>query len=52
MALSDGIDFVPIAMGLFGLGEILYSLEERHTTVHAPTKVANVSHIVRSLMKA
>jgi putative tricarboxylic transport membrane protein len=29
-------------MGLFGLGEILYNLEERHRTVHAPAKVANV----------
>lgn len=27
--LSDGLDFAPIAMGLFGLGEILYSLEAR-----------------------
>jgi putative tricarboxylic transport membrane protein len=40
--LADGLDFVPIAMGLFGLGEILYNLEQRHTTVHAPAKVANV----------
>jgi putative tricarboxylic transport membrane protein len=40
--LADGIDFVPIAMGLFGLGEILYNLEERHTTVSAPAKIANV----------
>jgi putative tricarboxylic transport membrane protein len=40
--LADGLDFVPIAMGLFGLGEILYNLEERHRTVHAPSKVANV----------
>jgi putative tricarboxylic transport membrane protein len=40
--LADGLDFVPIAMGLFGLGEILYNLEERHTAVHAPAKVANV----------
>jgi putative tricarboxylic transport membrane protein len=40
--LADGLDFVPIAMGLFGLGEILYNLEERHTTVAAPAKVANV----------
>jgi putative tricarboxylic transport membrane protein len=29
-------------MGLFGLGEILYNLEERHTTVSAPAKVGNV----------
>jgi putative tricarboxylic transport membrane protein len=40
--LADGIDFVPIAMGLFGLGEILYNLEERHTRVQVPAKVANV----------
>jgi putative tricarboxylic transport membrane protein len=42
LSLTDGIDFVPIAMGLFGLGEILYNLEERHRAVHAPAKVANV----------
>lgn len=27
--LGDGIDFVPLAMGIFGLGEILYNLEQR-----------------------
>ena len=27
-ALSDGLDFVPIAMGLFGLGEIIANLEQ------------------------
>ncbi|MFE9646340.1 tripartite tricarboxylate transporter permease [Streptomyces sp. NPDC006365] len=42
LSLADGLDFVPIAMGLFGLGEILYTLEERHRAAHAPTKVANV----------
>lgn len=40
--LADGIDFVPIAMGLFGVGEILYNLEERHRAASAPAKVANV----------
>ncbi|MGY1620768.1 tripartite tricarboxylate transporter permease [Geodermatophilus sp. SYSU D00965] len=40
--LADGLDFVPIAMGLFGLGEILYNLEERHRAVQAPARVANV----------
>ncbi len=40
--LADGLDFVPIAMGLFGLGEILYNLEERHRAAQAPSKVANV----------
>jgi putative tricarboxylic transport membrane protein len=42
LQLSDGIDFVPIAMGVFGLGEILYNLEERHKATKAPTKVTNV----------
>ncbi|WP_341912333.1 tripartite tricarboxylate transporter permease [Ferrovibrio terrae] len=27
--LSDGIDFVPVAMGLFGLGEIIANLERK-----------------------
>ncbi|WP_432562532.1 tripartite tricarboxylate transporter permease [Kineococcus sp. SYSU DK003] len=42
LSLGDGIDFVPIAMGLFGLGEILHSLEERHRAVQAPVAVSNV----------
>ena len=42
LELADGIDFVPIAMGIFGLGEILYNLEERHRAAKAPSKVANV----------
>jgi putative tricarboxylic transport membrane protein len=42
LSLADGIDFVPVAMGLFGLGEILYNLEERHRAAKAPAKVANV----------
>lgn len=40
--LADGIDFVPIAMGLFGLGEILYNLEESAGKVHSPAKLARV----------
>jgi putative tricarboxylic transport membrane protein len=42
LGLADGLDFVPIAMGLFGLGEILYNLEERHTAAPAPARIANV----------
>jgi putative tricarboxylic transport membrane protein len=42
LSLADGLDFVPIAMGLFGLGEILYNLEERHRAAQAPATVANV----------
>ena len=40
--LSDGIDFVTVAMGLFGLGEILYNLEERHKAMAAPEKPKRV----------
>ncbi|GAA1613036.1 tripartite tricarboxylate transporter permease [Actinoplanes couchii] len=42
LSLADGLDFIPIAMGLFGLGEILYNLEQRHRAVQAPTKVTDV----------
>ncbi|MGC7100954.1 tripartite tricarboxylate transporter permease [Amycolatopsis lurida] len=42
LSLADGLDFVPIAMGLFGLGEILYNLEQRHRAAQAPAAVANV----------
>lgn len=42
LSLADGLDFVPIAMGLFGLGEILYNLEERHRATQLPVHVANV----------
>ncbi|MCR8674563.1 tripartite tricarboxylate transporter permease [Micrococcus sp. HG099] len=41
LALADGIDFVPVAMGLFGLGEILYNLEERHRASKVPDSVKN-----------
>src|SRR5918997_2033850 len=30
LQLADGLDFVVVAMGLFGVAEILYNLEERH----------------------
>ncbi|WP_232323613.1 tripartite tricarboxylate transporter permease [Catenuloplanes japonicus] len=42
LALADGIDFVPVAMGLFGLGEILHSLEERHRALREPAPIADV----------
>ena len=42
LQLQGGIDFVVVAMGLFGVGEILYNLEERHGKVHVPAAVANI----------
>ena len=32
LELTDGLQFVPIAMGVFGLAEILYNLERRRDT--------------------
>ena len=40
--LEGGIDFVVVAMGLFGVGEILYNLEERHGKPHVPAVIANI----------
>jgi putative tricarboxylic transport membrane protein len=42
LSLADGLDFVPIAMGLFGLGEILYNLEGRHRATQQPATIANI----------
>jgi putative tricarboxylic transport membrane protein len=42
LALADGIDFVPIAMGLFGLGEILYNLDARRNKLDTPATIANI----------
>ncbi|ALG30046.1 transporter [Glutamicibacter halophytocola] len=42
LSLADGIDFAPLAMGLFGIGEILYNLEDRHRAASAPVKVKRV----------
>jgi putative tricarboxylic transport membrane protein len=42
LSLADGLDFVPIAMGLFGLGEILHNLEERHRAAQPPATVTDV----------
>ena len=41
-SLADGVDFVALAMGLFGLGEILYHLEHRARARLPRPHVANV----------
>jgi len=40
--LADGVDFVALAMGLFGLGEILYNLEHRARAKLATRRLTNV----------
>ena len=42
LQLDTGLDFVVVAMGLFGVGEILYNLEERYGKAHVPAEVFNV----------
>ncbi|MBN8990386.1 MAG: tripartite tricarboxylate transporter permease [Rhizobiales bacterium] len=39
--MSDGIDFVPIAMGLFGIAEIISNLEQR-THAHGVTPISSL----------
>jgi putative tricarboxylic transport membrane protein len=39
---ADGLDFVPLAMGLFGLGEILHDLERRTRGSTAVPKIGRV----------
>ena len=40
--LLSGLDFVAIAMGVFGLGEILYNLERRIRSEDATTRVDHI----------
>jgi putative tricarboxylic transport membrane protein len=42
LELSDGIDFVTVAMGLFGLGEIFHMIEQRAAGSAMAVKVSNV----------
>lgn len=40
--LLDGIDFVVLAMGVFGIGEILYNLESLRAATPRPARVGSV----------
>ena len=42
VALYDGLDFVAVAMGLFGVGEILYNLENTEKVRAIKGKIANI----------
>jgi len=44
--LSDGIDFAPIAMGLFGIAEIVVNLERRMSRSGANSVVVGMTMIV------
>jgi len=40
--LSDGLDFVVVAMGLFGFGEIMANLDKRESGISTIAKVTNI----------
>lgn len=40
--LLDGIDVIPILMGLYGVGEILYNVERRHDTSFVLAKIGKL----------
>jgi putative tricarboxylic transport membrane protein len=40
--LFDGLDFVAVAMGLFGVGEILYNVEKTEKVEQIKTKIKNI----------
>lgn len=42
IGLWDGVDFVAVAMGLFGVGEILYTLEKQGKMEILTTKVSHI----------
>lgn len=42
LMLQEGIDFVTLAMGLFGIGEILFNLEKQLTTEIVTRKISNL----------
>jgi putative tricarboxylic transport membrane protein len=42
VALFDGLDFVAVAMGLFGVGEILHSLERTDKVQAVTRKIKNI----------
>jgi putative tricarboxylic transport membrane protein len=40
--LFDGLDFVAVAMGLFGIGEILYNLEKTEKAEQIKSRIKNI----------
>lgn len=52
MKLQDGIDLAPLAMGLFGISEILINIEETIDTEILKTKIKNLFPTWADWMKA
>jgi putative tricarboxylic transport membrane protein len=50
--LQEGVDFVTLAMGLFGIGEILYNLEKELKTDLVTRKVTNLWPTLKDWMES
>lgn len=50
--LLDGLDFVAIAMGLFGVGEVLYNLEQEGRMSMVPSRISNIWPTMRDWTQA
>lgn len=50
-SIADGLGFVPIAMGLFGLAEIAHNLEETRGRGQPTSKVGSLLPSIRELLK-
>ncbi|MDH5264826.1 MAG: tripartite tricarboxylate transporter permease [Betaproteobacteria bacterium] len=50
--LQSNLDFVTLAMGLFGVGEILYSLEKSESASILTTKIGNVFPTLADLARS
>ena len=48
-ALFDGLGFVPIAMGIFGLGEIIHNIEHMAKAGHVPSRVTGLMPSMKDL---
>ena len=51
-SLLSGLDFVAIAMGLFGVGEILYNLEREPTVSSVTSRISNIWPTMRDWAEA
>ncbi|HWR29627.1 MAG TPA: tripartite tricarboxylate transporter permease [Negativicutes bacterium] len=52
MILMDGIDFLTLAMGVFGIGEILISLEEDMNAELVTTKIKDIYPTMKDWMES
>ncbi len=52
MILQDGLDFLTLGMGIFGIGEILSNLEQKMSSQLVTTKITNIWPTVKDFAMA